>query len=289
MSGVVKKIGKAIGGVVKGVGKVVKKAWPVIAIAALAYFTGGFGLAPGAMSTPGYGALLGGGAGQAAASPLASSGKIIGTALDGGMTQAGATQALTSNAAYTGVGVDSTIKGIAGSLQPNMSASQVTSTVDKAISTSQGAQGAAGADATRSALAEKMTSMGDQVSKSIPGVPGGEESLGFMGGLKKVFGKASGFIEEHPYASLMAFQTAGNMMEPSLDEQYEARAKHRGAFWGMESDGSMDERYFPQSDFAPRSVLSRARKAAQGQSPASPVQSADAAREQAKPQITQFG
>lgn len=310
MSGVVKTIGKVLGGigdVVSAAGKVVKKMWPVLAIAAVTYFTMGAGTAAaGGMSgatvtggaagaglggagatggqialastTSGVGAAGAAGAAGAETAALgAQQGPIAGSPLTGGAVEAG-TGSVANTTATGGAGMKANIPkyvNTAKSMGPNAAPSEVFKTTSADISTTTGA----GQDVARETMASQMTQAGDSFAKGIPGV-GGESSVAGAGGggssmfesLKTKFGAASKWAEKHPYLTMMGAQTLSNLGQPSEMDLLEKSRQWPGAYYGMEADGTTVRGKQNVQDYAPGtepnpSILARARNAAETQAP----------------------
>lgn len=308
---VIKGVGKAVGSVIEGAASVVKKAWPVIVLAAAAYFTSGFGMAAAGTGAAGTGMTAAGAATAAGAPAMAGTGAAAaygstvafplgttGTVASGGIGQI--TGAVTSGI-HPATGVDPAIKAIGAQVtSPTTTGSQIAQVADQAIVQSE--VSGAGAQAAQQSMAaakaggsHALQASVDEMISTNPGLFGSAGKGGFMSGVNSIFSKVGGFIEEHPYAAMMGFQTLTNLTEPSLEEQHEIANRWPGAFYGMEHDGRTVEgkgqvkRFAPGTE--PNKLLNQARNAAtaSGQSPTiNPVRNVAGIERRVEPRITQL-
>lgn len=234
MSGVI----KAVKRVFKAVVKVVKKVWKPLLIAAAIYFTAGLALsampatASFAAAMPGFagGGILGAGIGAGATagtgifthlastlglSTLGSAGGLVGGALAHGTTVAALTGAgVSAGAVATGAaeaGAAGLISGQAAAVAGNTASALVAGSGEAGGgATATGALGAAGSGAAA------PTTMLGKLGASIKGLSLSEKLILAQGGAKVV----------------------GAFIAPSQDEIADAQKKWRGAFYGVNADGS---------------------------------------------------
>jgi len=234
----VKAVGKGIKKVVKGVGKVFKrvlKALPAIAkvvvMAVAAYFTFGVALsfmpaaAPMIASAPGFAANGVAGAGifsQAAAN--------IG--LGGGLAS-GASVA-------TGASVSTAMLGNAAAIEAAAGAANASAAVGSmgSVGAAPGAVEAAGQAATATLDGGVSLGTASETSSVLAsnGVTGGAVGGGGAGGGGVAVNAGMSTSDKLLLAST-GLQAVGAFMQPSIDEEYEARAKFRGSFYGSEGGG----------------------------------------------------
>lgn len=235
MSGVIKTVKK----VFKAVVKVIKKVLKPLLIAAMVYFTAGLALsampatASFAAAMPGFagGGLLGAGIGAGATagtgifthlastlglSTLGSAGGLVGGALAHGTSVAALTSA--------GVSASAVAAGAAEAGTAGLISGQAAAVAGNTANALVAGSGAAGGAGTGSALAggaggagaAAPTTMLGKLGASIKGLSLSEKLILAQGGAKVV----------------------GAFIAPSQDEIADAQKKWRGAFYGVNADGS---------------------------------------------------
>jgi hypothetical protein len=228
MSGVVKTVKKVFKKVVNVVKKIIK---PVL-IGAAIYFTAGIALSAFA-STAGFAASMPGFAGGGFLGTGIGAGSVAGTGLfSQGAVALGVGGGLTSGA----IGAGTTVAELAAVYGP---------------STAIGAAGAAGVIPAGVASGAQATIAGNAAAiAGGTGAAGAAANVAAMGGVAPAAGlipKAAGAVGSMSFSDKLlmtkiATDTAGALFGPTPAEEAEAlaieQAKFRGAFYGMNADGS---------------------------------------------------
>jgi len=223
MSGIIKGVGKLF----KGVARVVKKALPVIAIAAVAWFAGAY-LLPALAGTAGAAGAAGAGAAGAG---------LLGPTLGATGIPLGAQAAASVPGLVTGSALPASVIGAGGA----------------AAASQFGA--AAGTAALSGAVASQTVAAGTQAIASLPSSPVMQQTVGGGGLMETVKSAGKGVWDwvKSPHGSKMV----GNVLssvgkraweKEKLDwekEMFEKNRQREGAFYGMNRDGTVAARSAP--------------------------------------------